>query len=181
MTRQARTTETTGTRDEVPGTSDGAAVENEIQRLSSDLAEPSPSSAGPAPEATAKPRLLDSPWLAVVLMIITMAMTAVNVFGPGLVPPSSKSGPVHPAPSIRVQNTLLFAVEEIEAFRREHGRLPSTATELGHFDEHGVEIATIGDDSYTLTVTIDGETMSFSSEQDPRRVFGDQWDERLEK
>ena len=66
-----------------------------------------------------------------------------------------------------------YAVDEIEAFQEEFGRLPDSLEELGAPDEGTWTYELLGPDRYRLTLT-DGEfSVSYDSRDDPDVFFAD--------
>ncbi len=157
------------------GERDDGEIEEEIGRLSSELKQQQPQPAFVArPGDASSRRFLDSPWLAAVMLVVAGVMTAINLLGTGVLsddPATPLIGPDRDP----VRETLLFATEEVEAFRAEQGRLPSSLTEVAMSDDFGVTYVPTKDGGYTLTASVGDDSLSYDSDDDPGRFFGELW------
>jgi len=151
----------------------GAAIEEEIGNLSSQLErQPPPAAAPQVRQPKNARRILDSPWLAGVLIVVVAALTAFNIFGIGFF--GGDRSVLDPPPD-QLRATMLFAFEEIEAYREDDGRLPRDLEDIGLSADLGLTYTVMGADEYELTATDGEKSLSLTSNQDPKAFFGELW------
>lgn len=114
-------------------------------------------------------------WRKILLAILLpplVILTVLNLLGYG-----PFSVPVKEPSSLNLLQQMRagasYAVDEIEAFQEEHGRLPDNLEELGSPDEGAWTYERLGPDRYRITV-IDGDfSVLYDSNNDPDVFFAD--------
>lgn len=85
-------------------------------------------------------------------------------------------GVIKPAvpPDVVEKQVMTFAfgaVDRIETFRAKNGRLPASLDDIGITDKKSWRYEVYDGDRFVITVTMDGKSFSYNSNQDPAKVF----------
>jgi hypothetical protein len=78
------------------------------------------------------------------------------------------------APEVVEKQVMTFAfgaMDRIETFKTKNGKLPASLDDIGITDKKGWRYEVYNGDRYVITVTMDGKSFSYNSNQDPAKVF----------
>ncbi len=118
----------------------------------------------PQPQTAHTLRLL----FAAVLVTALVVVTAMNVTGTGPFRSTRIGSSIHAAQT-QIERDLAFAVEEVEAYRHEHGTLPGDLTPFDFGREPGWSYERVAPDAFRLTLEVDGMRVSWDSRRTENR------------
>lgn len=72
-----------------------------------------------------------------------------------------------------LREQLFFEVESIEFFIADNGRAPRSLKEMEYPPSADLDYEWLGTDTYRITVTDSGKSLTYASHMDPLRVFGE--------
>jgi hypothetical protein len=71
----------------------------------------------------------------------------------------------------QVMTFAFTAVDRIETYRTKNGKLPGSLAEIGIVDARSWKYEVLGSDQYVVTVSMDGKSFTYNSNQDPAKAF----------
>jgi hypothetical protein len=85
-------------------------------------------------------------------------------------------GVVKPAtpPEVVQRQVMTFAfraVDRIDSYKTKTGKLPASLADIGIVDAKSWKYEVLSGDQYVVTVTMDGKSFTYNSNQDPAKVF----------
>ncbi len=122
----------------------------------------------PAAAARPNPRALITA-AAALLVVVLAAMTLGNLLGHGPLWTRGWSS-ARDAEQVRLED-MRDAVEEIEAFRIENGRLPTSLAEAEVSESSGLWYSVLDGDRYVLRVGSGGSLLEYRSDTDAEAFF----------
>ena len=100
--------------------------------------------------------------LAILLILTLLGKNPFGVAKPKLAPEAVER---------EIKEFAFMAVDRIEMYQAKNGKLPASLADVGITDTQNWAYEVMGGGQYLLTVTMDGRSFSFNSNQDPSKVF----------
>jgi hypothetical protein len=110
---------------------------------------------------------------AAVLLVIFVALTALNVAGRLSFGRTTTTPPSDAERTLHLRRTLNYAVRSIEAYRKAHGQWPTSLADVGAPSDLQASYVLDGNGGYSIAVTDGTVTATFDSSQAPDVAFGD--------
>jgi hypothetical protein len=106
----------------------------------------------------------------VLSMLSCLILTGLNVTG-RMPFQTTVAGESEPRVAAMAYQTVNFAVREIDAYRRQRGRLPQTLTEVGAPADPRWSYEVLGGDRYVVRFEANGFPLAYDSSDDPEKFF----------